>query len=220
MNLVFLGKQGVGKGTYAQRYSKSEDIPHLSMGDLLRAEIKTDSELGKQIAEIINAGNLVPDEMALQMLEKRLQQSDCEKGFILDGFPRNLNQANLLEKSLDRLGKKIDCVIDFFASEKTLMERLGGRWQCKKCAKIYHTTNLPSKVEGKCDLDGADLYQRADDKPDAIQKRFAIYEEQTKPLIDYYKEKGLLLDMNADRTPEVVLKDLSKKLQEKKKQLQ
>lgn len=215
--MVFLGKQGVGKGTYAQRFSKQEDIPHLSTGDLLRAEIKTGSELGKEIAEIINAGNLVPDEMMLQILEKRLQQSDCEKGFILDGFPRNLNQARLLEESLEKIGKKLDCVINFFASEKTLMERLGGRWQCKKCAKIYHTTNLPSKVEGKCDLDGEDLYQRDDDKPDAIQKRFAIYEEQTKPLIGYYKEKELIIDMNADRKPEEVLEDLSKKLREKKK---
>jgi len=210
MNFIFLGKQGVGKGTYAQRFSVQQGIPTVSTGELLREEVKTGSELGKKLNEIMNSGALVPEEIVTSILEKRLSKSDCKKGFILDGFPRNDAQADQLDPMLRRLGKKLDFVIDFYASEKTLMERLTGRWQCKKCGKIYHTINLPPKVKGKCDLDGADLYQRDDDKPEAIKKRFAIYEEQTKPILERYRKQGILLEMNADRVVDEVLKDLSK----------
>ncbi len=210
MNFIFLGKQGVGKGTYAQRFSVQQGIPTVSTGELLREEVKTGSELGKKLNEIMNSGALVPEEIVTSILEKRLSKSDCKKGFILDGFPRNDAQADQLDPMLRRLGKKLDFVIDFYASEKTLMERLTGRWQCKKCGKIYHTKNLPSKIPGKCDLDGTDLYQREDDKPEAIKKRFAIYEEQTKPILERYRKQGILLEMNADRVVDEVLKDLAK----------
>lgn len=209
MNLVFLGKQGVGKGTYAQRFSAQNDIPHLSTGDLLRAEIKTGSELGKKLEALINAGQLAPDDIITQILSQRLQQPDCKNGFILDGYPRNLNQAHLLDTEMKKMNKKIDWAVNFFASEQTLLQRLTGRWQCKKCAKIYHTINLPPKKPGVCDLDGAPLFQRDDDKPDAIKKRFAIYEEQTKPLLDLYQQRGILVQINVDREIPLILSDLS-----------
>src|SRR3989344_5935577 len=212
MNLIFLGKQGVGKGTYAQRFSQQEGIPHISMGELLREETKSGSAEGKQIEAVINSGQLVPDEVVAKILAKRLEKPDCKKGFILDGFPRNESQAHILEKELQRIHKKIDKVFNFFASEKTLMTRLGGRWQCKQCNKIYHVVNLPPKVPGKCDLDGAFLYQRDDDKPEAIQKRFAIYETQTRPLIEWYEKKGLLKEINADREIPLILNDLESAL--------
>lgn len=215
MNFIFLGKQGVGKGTYAQRFSAIEEIPHISMGDLLREEIKSGSAIGKEVESIIKAGQLVSDDATAAVLGRRLQKADCKNGFILDGFPRNFNQAQTLEKELAKIGKKIDKVFNFFASEQTLMGRLSGRWQCKQCNKIYHTINIPSKVPGICDLDGAPLYQRDDDKPQAIQKRFAIYEEQTKPLIEWYKKQGLLQEINADRDIESVLKDLKIAAREK-----
>lgn len=210
MNFVFLGKQGVGKGTYAQRFSILEGIPHIAMGELLRDEAGSGSELGKKIQEIMLKGELVSDVVTAQLLEKRLQKADAKKGFILDGFPRNAAQADAFEKLLKKINRTLDWVIDFFASDKTLMERLTGRWQCRQCEKIYHTKNLPPKVKGKCDLDGADLYQRDDDKPEAIKKRFAIYEGQTKPILERYRKQGILLEMNADRVVDEVLKDLVK----------
>jgi adenylate kinase len=210
-----LGKQGVGKGTYAQRFSVQEGIPTISTGELLRDEAKTGSKLGRRVDEIINRGELVPNDLMSNILEKRLLQADCKNGFILDGFPRNAEQADLMETILEHLHAKLDFVINFFASEKTLMERLAGRWQCKQCAKIYHTTNLPPKVEGKCDLDNADLYQREDDKPEAIKKRFAIYEEQTKPILERYRKKGILVEVNADRVVEAVLEDLTKRVKKR-----
>ncbi len=217
MNFVFFGKQGVGKGTYAQRFSVQEGIPHISMGDLFREEVASSSELGKRIREIMNRGELVSAQVTVELLEKRLKKTDCEKGFILDGFPRNAAQADAFEKLLQKTGRKIDFAIDFFASDKTLMERLTGRWQCKQCGKIYHTKNLPPKIPGKCDLDGADLYQREDDKPEAIKKRFAIYEEQTKPILERYRKQGILLEMNADRVVDEVLEDLKKLVRQKAK---
>lgn len=219
MNFIFLGKQGVGKGTYAQRFSVQQGIPTISSGELFREEVKTGSELGKKLNEIMNSGGLVPNELTADILEKRFSQPDCKKGFILDGFPRNVEQVELMDAILKHLHTKLDLVINFSASEKTLMERLTGRWQCKQCGKIYHSINLKPKIPGKCDLDGADLYQRDDDKPDAIKKRFQIYEEQTKPILERYRKQGILVEMNADRVVDEVLKDLvklAKKKAEKK----
>ncbi len=217
MNFIFLGKQGVGKGTYAQRFSVQQGIPTISTGELLREEVKTGSELGKKLNEIMNSGALAPEEIVTEILEKRLSKPDCRNGFILDGFPRNDAQADQLGPMLKRLGKKLDFVIDFYASEKTLMERLTGRWQCKQCGKIYHTKNLPPKVSGKCDVDESDLYQREDDKPKAIKKRFAIYEGQTKPILERYRKQCILVEMNADRVVDEVLEDLKKLVKQKAK---
>lgn len=217
MNFIFLGKQGVGKGTYAQRFSVQGGIPTVSTGELLREEVKTGSVLGKKLNEIMNTGALVPDEITASILEKRLSKPDCKKGFILDGFPRNAIQADAMDKILKNLHKKLDFVINFYASEKTLMERLTGRWQCRQCGKIYHTKNLPPKIPGKCDVDGSDLYQREDDKEEAIRKRFQIYEEQTKPILERYRKQGILVEMNADRVVDEVLKDLAQLVRKKAK---
>jgi adenylate kinase len=217
LNFIFFGKQGVGKGTYAQRFSVQQGIPHISMGDLFREESGSGSELGKRIQAIMNKGELVPAKTTVEILEKRLKKPDCKKGFILDGFPRDAGQADAFDDLLKKTDWKIDFAINFFASEKTLMERLTGRWQCSQCQKIYHTINLPPKKKGKCDLDGAPLYQRPDDKEEAIRKRFQIYEEQTKPLLERYKKKGILLEMNADRVVDEVLADLQALVQKKAK---
>lgn len=199
MNLIFVGKQGVGKGTYAQRASEKYGIPQLSTGDLLRAEKESGSELGKKFAEIMKTGALVPDNDVAALLEKRMTQADAQNGFILDGFPRTENQAKILDELLKKLGKQIDLVMNFVASDKVLLQRLTGRRQCTKCGKIYHLTNIPPKNPGFCDLDGAPLFQREDDKEEAIKKRWKIYEEQTKPVLAYYKKQKKLVEVDASK---------------------
>lgn len=199
MNLIFIGKQGVGKGTYAQRVSQKYSIPQVSTGDLLRAEKKSGSELGKKFEGIMKSGALVPDEDVLEMLDVRLRQSDAANGFILDGFPRTENQAKLLDGLFEKLGRKIDLTMNFVAPDKVLLQRLTGRWQCTKCGKIYHTQNIPPKKPGFCDLDGAPLFQRDDDKEETIKKRWKIYEEQTKPVIAYYKKQKKLVVVDAGK---------------------
>lgn len=215
MNLVFLGKQGVGKGTYAQRLSQIKKIPQLSTGDLFRQEIATGSELGKKLAAITTGGNLVPNELTSQILKRRMLQDDCKNGFILDGFPRNNEQVKLLDEILFEMGKKLDAVINFTASDDELMQRITGRRTCKKCGKIFNLKTLPPKKTGICDACGGELYHRDDDKPDAIKKRFAIYEQQTKPLTDEYRKKGLLTEIDGSRTPDVVVKELQSVLEKR-----
>ncbi len=199
MNLVFIGKQGVGKGTYAQRASEKYCIPQLSTGDLLRAEKESGSELGKKFAEIMKTGALVPDNDVALLLEKRMLQTDAQNGFILDGFPRTENQAKILDELLKKLGKQIDLVLNFVAPEAVLLQRLTGRRQCSKCGKIYHLVNIPPKQEGICDIDGAQLFQRDDDKEEAIRKRWEIFEQQTKPVLDYYSKAGKLVEVDASK---------------------
>ncbi len=199
MNLVFMGKQGVGKGTYSQRVSQKYNIPQVSTGDLLRAEKESGSALGKKFAEIMKTGGLVPDEDVLVLLDKRLREADAENGFILDGFPRTVKQAELLDGLFKKLGKNIDLAMNFVASDKVLLQRLTGRRQCTKCGKIYHITNIPPKVQGICDLDGAPLFQREDDKEETTKKRWKIYEEHTKPVIAYYKKQKKLVEVDASK---------------------
>ena len=212
LNLVFLGKQGVGKGTYAQRISEKYRIPQVSTGDLLREEAKKPTPLGKQIAKVINEGGLVSDELVSQLLERRLAKPDCDTGFILDGFPRTIRQSELLEKLLHEIKKKIDLVLMFSADDKILLERITGRVQCRVCGKIYHLTNLKPKVPGKCDLDGGELYQREDDTEEAIRKRWAIYEGQTKPIIEYYKKRNPVFEVDAGKPVEKIITQIEKKL--------
>ncbi len=212
LNLVFLGKQGVGKGTYAQRISSKYSLPQVSTGDLLREEVKAKTELGKKADKIMKEGGLVSDELVAELLAQRLAKKDSDNGFILDGFPRTIKQAELLDQLLNRLHKKIDQVLLFSADDRVLLQRITGRIQCRICGKIYHTTNLKPKVPGKCDLDGGELYQREDDKEEAILKRWKIYDEQTKPIIDFYKKKKLLFEVNADGPIDVILQDISKQL--------
>lgn len=217
MNLIFLGKQGVGKGTYAQRFGERNGIPQIATGDLLREEAKSGSELGKKVQAIMASGVLVPTETVGKLLEKRLLEADAQNGFILDGFPRSMEQAQELDRILKHIHKQVELVINFSASDATLFSRLSGRRTCSKCSKIYHLTNIPPKVPGKCDIDGADLYQREDDKEEAIQKRFAIYDEQTRPVIAFYREKNLLVEIDSDREIEAVLLDVKAVVAEKVK---
>ena len=205
LNLIFMGPQGAGKGTVAQAVEEKYGLAPVSTGDLCRVEIASGSELGKEVATIINAGNLVSDEQIIKMLENKLKLLIAEenfKGFTLDGYPRNLSQAEDLEKTLIKLNQTLSAAIYIETSKENSLKRLSGRWTCKKCKKIYNELSIPPKVHGKCDVDGTDLYQRDDDKPDAIARRLEIYHTQTAPLIDYYKEKGLLKSYDGNCSPQ------------------
>jgi len=204
MQVIFLGSPGVGKGTMAKLVQEKLDLVQISTGDLLRAEVKNQTELGKQAKGHMDSGGLVPDEIVIAMLKARIGRPDCQKGYILDGFPRTIPQAGALEAE----GVKIDVVINFVAAKETIILRLSGRRTCKQCGAIYHLVNLPPQVESTCDVCDGPLFQRDDDKPEAIENRLKVYEEQTAPLIDYYKDKGLLKDIAADESSEVILPGL------------
>ena len=193
MNLIFLGSPGVGKGTHGDLVSKKLGIPKISTGDIFREEVKSGSDIGKKIKALLDAGNLMPDEMTVEILKKRVSQKDCNNGFILDGFPRTIRQAEELQKIA-----KIDRVINFVLERKSILERLAGRWTCKNCQAIYHEKHLKPKKEGVCDKCEGQLYQREDQTTEAIEKRLEIYDKETKPLIDFYKKKGLLVDVDCE----------------------
>lgn len=190
MKLIFFGPPGVGKGTHGEIASKKFGIPKISTGDLLRDEVKSGSAVGKKLNEIMGTGKLVPDELVFEILNKRLSKKDCKNGFILDGFPRTLKQAETLENIT-----KTDAVINFNLSKQSILERLTGRWTCRGCQAIYHGKFLKPKVEGKCDKCGGELYQREDQKTGIIEKRLEVYENETKPLIEFYKNRRLLADV-------------------------
>ena len=190
MKLLFLGSPGVGKGTYAQVLTEVLGIPHISTGQLFRDKVKEGTELGKEIDKIMKQGELVPDEITLKILGERIQKEDCKNGFILDGFPRNLVQADNLKNLVD-----ITHVLNFKANDEVIIERLSGRITCKKCSTIYNKTGMIPKKEGICDKCGSELIERKDDNPESIQKRLDVYREKTKPLIDHYTQKGLLVEV-------------------------
>lgn len=194
MRIVLLGPPGIGKGSYAKELSKRLDIPHISTGDIFREEIKKETELGKKVKEYVEKGELVPDEIVIEVVRNRLSQPDCQKGFILDGFPRTLNQA----KALDEI-TKIDIVFNFEAPIEVIIDRVSGRRICKKCGAIYHIKYNPPKKDGICDICGGELYQREDDKPEIVKHRLEVYNKQFKPIVEYYKEKGILVTVNAAR---------------------
>lgn len=204
MNIVILGSPGVGKGTYAKILSDKYNIPRISVGDLFRNAIRDKTELGKKIKDYVSRGDLVPDEMVIELVKKRLQKDDCKNGFFLDGFPRTIAQAEAMEKF-----KKIDKVLNFVASDWVIMSRLGGRRTCRECGAIYHVKEIPPKVEGICDLCGGRLYQRSDETPQAIKNRLRVYREKTKPVIDYFRKKGLLAGIEASYAFEEVGKVIS-----------
>jgi adenylate kinase len=205
LNIIFLGPPGAGKGTVAQGVSEKFNLLQISTGDLIRAEVKSGSELGEQMKEIINQGKLVSDEIVEKILESKLQEmkkSPSVKGVILDGFPRTIPQAEELENILEKLGEKLNAVIYIESSEESIVKRLSSRRSCKQCGKIYNLITMPSKVEGKCDVDGSDLYQRDDDKEEIIRGRFKEYMEKTFPLIDFYEKKGILKRYDGDVSPQ------------------
>ncbi len=203
MKLVIMGPQGSGKGTYASRLSPVLGVPNVSTGVLCREEAAKGTELGKKIKEIMDRGGLQPDEVIIEMLKNRIKKDDCKKGFILDGFPRTLKQAEELEKII-----KLDYVINLVVPQWVLLKRMSLRVTCEKCGEIYNLGYLKPKVEGICDKCGGKLIQRDDDKEEAIRKRLKEYEEKTKPLIDYYKNKDILLNISNDKIetpPEIVV---------------
>lgn len=203
MNLVLLGPPGAGKGTQAKRLIEAYGIPQISTGDMLREAVKNQTELGKEAKKYMDAGQLVPDEVVLGLVKERLSKPDTDKGFMLDGFPRNVAQAKELDKLLAEIKKSIDHVISIEVPNDELMGRLTGRRTCKQCGAGYHVMFDPPKTEGKCDKCGGELYQRDDDNETTVGNRLKVYEDQTAPLIDYYKGQGLLRpidgvgDMNA-----------------------
>ena len=209
MKIVFLGPPGAGKGTQAVDLALEFGIAHISTGDMLRGEIKAGSALGKLAQSYIDDGNLVPDEVAVDIIRHRLKKDDAENGYILDGFPRTVPQAEMLAEMLKDMGTALDRAIYLEASEKVIIDRLSGRRICRECGKIYHTVNMPSRSPGICDVCGGETYQRPDDQPDAIRQRFKVYREKTADLIQWYADRDLLTRVAADIAREDTYKELS-----------
>ena len=201
LNIIFLGPPGAGKGTVAQGVSNRFNLMQVSTGDLIRAEVNSCSELGEQMKDIINQGKLVSDEIVEKILENKMKEikgASSSNGVILDGFPRTIPQAEELENILEKIDEKLTAVIYIESSEESIVKRLSSRRSCKKCGKIYNLITIPSKVEGRCDVDGEELYQRDDDKEEVIRGRFREYMEKTFPLIGFYEKKGILKRYNGD----------------------
>ena len=190
MNLILLGPPGAGKGTQAARIIEKYNIPHISTGDIFIKNIKEGTKLGKKAQEYMNKGELVPDSLVIEIATDRLTEADCENGFLLDGFPRTVEQAVALDAFLGQHGKKIDHVLDIDVPKEELMTRLIGRRVCKNCGATYHVTNMPPKTEGVCDKCQGELMQRADDTESTVENRIEVYNKQTKPLLDYYDRLG------------------------------
>lgn len=199
MKLLIMGPPGAGKGTQAEMLVKELAITHISTGDMFRAAIKEGTEMGRKAKEYMDRGELVPDEVVVGMVKDRLQKPDCQKGFLLDGFPRTLAQAEALDETLRSMGIQLDGVINITVPRDRLMARLTGRRVCRNCGATYHILFNPPKVEGKCNACGGELYQRSDDNEEAVANRLDVYEAQTRPLIDYYTKKGLLININGDQ---------------------
>ena len=210
MNLILLGPPGAGKGTQAKRLIAEEKIPQISTGDILREAVRNGTELGKKADPIMKSGNLVPDELVVGIVQERLKADDCRKGFILDGFPRTIPQADALEKAIAALGKKIDAVISLEVPQETLLERLSGRRSCPKDGNVYHVVDNPPKKTGVCDACGSQLIQREDDQPEKITQRLVAYEKMTAPLKDYYGKKGLLRKIDGVGSPDGIFAAIRK----------
>ncbi|EHF6202083.1 adenylate kinase [Listeria monocytogenes] len=210
MKLVLMGLPGAGKGTQAEQIVEKYNIPHISTGDMFRAAMKNNTELGKKAKSFMDNGDLVPDEVTNGIVRERLAEDDAKNGFLLDGFPRTVEQAEELENILNDLGTELDAVINIEVDKDVLMKRLTGRWICRTCGKTYHEIYNPPKVPGKCDLDGGELYQRDDDKKKTVEKRLNVNMKQTKPLLDFYSEKGKLHNINGEQDIKDVFVDVEK----------
>lgn len=206
--LIFLGAPGAGKGTQAREVSKHFSIPQISTGDMLREAVRSGTPLGLAAKVKMEAGELVPDEMVCGIVDERIGQPDCRNGFILDGFPRTIAQADCVGCTLEAKGRGNPLVIDIQVDEDLLLKRLTGRRTCSVCGEIYNVYFNPPRVEGVCDIDGGKLLQRADDSEETIRQRLVAYEEQTSPLIEYYRAKGLLHEVDGNRKPEVIAEEL------------
>jgi adenylate kinase len=196
MKLILLGPPGAGKGTQAKMLTEQFTIPQISTGDILRAAVKDGTPMGLKAKEFMDAGGLVPDEVVVGIVRDRLQEADCVNGFVLDGFPRTVPQADALQASLAEMGKELDRVISLDVDTEALVERLTGRRTCKECGRGYHVTFDPSSEMNKCDACGGELFQRDDDQEETIRKRLQVYADQTSPLINYYRDAGVLLELD------------------------
>lgn len=207
-----MGPAGAGKGTMSDLILKEYDIPHISTGDMLRDNVRNNTELGNLAKSYMDAGNLVPDDVIIAMVEKRLQEDDCQKGYLLDGFPRTLVQAEAFEKIENKIGKPVECVIALEVGFDTLVERITGRRICPKCGAIYHIHNKPSKVEGICDVCGSELTQRKDDTVEQLTVRMDGYEKSTKPVIDFYDKRGIVSYIDASQETAAVFEKVKETL--------
>ena len=192
MKIIMLGAPGAGKGTQAKMIAEKYNIPHISTGDIFRANIKNGTELGKKAKSYMDKGQLVPDELTLDLIMDRFKEDDCKNGYVLDGFPRTIPQAEALDAALKANGEKVDFAIDVDVPDENIVKRMGGRRACVGCGATYHIVYSPTKVEGKCDKCGEELIVRDDDKPETVLSRLEVYHNQTQPLIDYYNEQGIL----------------------------
>jgi len=205
MRVILLGPPGAGKGTQATSIAEAIGIPHISTGDMFRAALKQGTPLGLEAKKYMDTGELVPDDIVVAMVRERIEQPDCASGFILDGFPRTIVQAEKLDEALAEAGLNIDLVLNLVCSAKTVVTRLTGRRVCRQCGAIYHVENMPPKQHGLCDACGGELYLRDDDRADTILNRLDVYKQSTEGLIDYYRRQGLLKDINADAPREDTL---------------
>ncbi|HLS65820.1 MAG TPA: adenylate kinase [Pseudogracilibacillus sp.] len=212
MHIILMGLPGAGKGTQAEKINEKFNIPHISTGDMFRLAIKEGTPLGKQAKQYLDEGALVPDEVTNGIVEERLAMDDCKDGFLLDGFPRTIPQAEALRKITDKLGKKLDYVIHVDVPKEKLLERLTGRRVCPSCGTTYHIMYNPPKQEGVCDKDGTELVQRDDDTEETVQKRLDVNIKQTKPLLDFYEQEGVLLTVNGDQDIEAVFSEIERQL--------
>lgn len=206
--IVLLGPPGAGKGTQAQVISREMNLAHISSGDLFRENLKNQTELGKLAQGYMNRGELVPDDVTISMVRERLSRPDCAQGALLDGFPRTPAQAEALAQMLVDMGEKVESVPYISVPAEVLIERLGGRWTCPTCGRVYHEKHNPPKQAGICDQDGTQLVQREDDKAETVERRIRVYMDQTSPLIEYYREKGLLVEFDGTKTIEDVSRDI------------
>jgi len=212
MRLILLGPPGAGKGTQAERIAKEFNIPHISTGDIFRANIKNETELGLKAKQYIDNGELVPDSVVVAIVEDRIKQDDTKNGFLLDGFPRTENQALALDEVLNELGISLDAVINIKVDSQVLVSRITGRRICKDCGATYHIEFNPPAEEGVCDLCGGELYQRSDDNEDTVQNRIDVYNKQTAPLIEYYSKQDLIKTIDGEQAIDKVFTDIVKKL--------
>lgn len=208
MKIIMLGAPGAGKGTQAKKIAEKYQIPHISTGDIFRFNIKEGTELGMKAKAFMDQGGLVPDELTIGMLMHRIQKEDCQNGYVLDGFPRTIPQAESLTNALNERGQKIDYAVNVDVPDENIVNRMSGRRACLSCGATYHIVYKPSKVEGICDVCGDKLVLRDDDKPETVKKRLSVYHDQTQPLIDYYKEAGVLANVDGTQDMEKVFSDI------------
>ncbi len=213
MKIIMLGAPGAGKGTQAKLIAEKYGIPHISTGDIFRANIKEGTELGKEAKQYMDKGELVPDELTVRILLDRVGRDDCKNGYVLDGFPRTIPQATVLDNEVAKLGEKIDYAIDVEVPDENIIRRMGGRRACPKCGATYHVEHIPPKKEGICDTCGSELVLRDDDKPETVKSRLEVYHKQTQPLIDHYSKQNILRTVDGTKDMNEVFANIEKLLE-------